>query len=229
MSNRIFLLFETWFVIIQLLFEKRRTSPTKEEAMRKRNILMFFLILCVCFVYCVKNAGATAIVGIIQDGRIWVSGDSRAVSGYTITDDVQKVFKSEDGRFIVGFAGSLRGGQVLQYFLKVPLQEKNQTVLEFMVKTFVPAIQKCLSEKNGGMVEIIVGYKSRLFLIDSEFVVIESTLRGFDAIGIGRAYCLGSLCATEGMSPEQRIKIAIEAAARFNAAVAPPINVLTLP
>ncbi|MBI4837472.1 MAG: hypothetical protein HY813_03670 [Candidatus Portnoybacteria bacterium] len=201
--------------------------------MKKRNILVLFLIACICFGYCVKNVGATAIVGIVQDGRVWIGGDCRALSGYEITDYVQKVFKSEDGRFIIGFAGLLKSGQVLQYFLEVPPQNDNQTVFEFMVKTFVPAMQKSLSEKgaNANTIEILVGYKSQLFLIDSESIVIEATHRGFSAIGSGRSYCLGSLCATSGkeMGPEQRIKMALEAATRFSAAVAAPFDILTLP
>ena len=51
---------------------------------------------------------------------------------------------------------------------------------------------------------------------------------GFDAVGSGAEYALGALKVSERMQPTRRIKRALEVAAHFNMAVAPPFVVKTL-
>jgi ATP-dependent protease HslVU (ClpYQ) peptidase subunit len=61
----------------------------------------------------------TCIVGMVENGKVYIGGDSAGVSGfdYHIRED-QKVF--QNGDMIFGFTSSFRMGQLLQYSLKIP-------------------------------------------------------------------------------------------------------------
>lgn len=170
----------------------------------------------------------TCIVGIVDNGMVYIGGDSAGSDGYNVTirkDD--KVFVKEDMAF--GFTDSFRMGQILKYDFDIPFTKASQDPMEYMVKTFIPGLRTCLSsggfakkdnnvEKGG---EFFVGYKSRLFRIQSDFQVGESHDK-FDAIGSGAEIARGALYATQTLPTSQRIELALEAATRYNAFVRPP-------
>lgn len=69
-----------------------------------------------------------------------------------------------------------------------------------------------------------MGFRKRLFHVQGDFQVGESVI-DFDAAGGGRELALGSLWTTQtfGLSPEKRLRLAIEAAEQFNNGVAGPV------
>ena len=78
--------------------------------------------------------------------------------------------------------------------------------------------------------EIIVvklGYKDKLYSVESDFQVGES-LDNYAACGSGEDFALGSLATTEGLglSPEERIRVALQAASKFSVSVAPPYQII---
>ncbi|MDX0897402.1 hypothetical protein GOD90_10395 [Sinorhizobium medicae] len=174
----------------------------------------------------------TCIVGIAQDGNVWLGGDSAGVSGYSITQrrDV-KVFRN--GPFIMGFTSSFRMGQLLAHAFHPPKRHADTDVYKFMVTEFVDAVRGCL--KSGGYAEthnsaerggtFLVGYEGRLFKIEGDYQVGESLL-GYDACGCGDDIALGSLYSTAGQEPAQRIMTALGAASCFSAGVIAPFNVV---
>ena len=55
----------------------------------------------------------TCIAGLIEDGNIWIGGDSAAVTHYRMMKRADtKVFIN--GPFLIGFTSSYRMGQILQ-------------------------------------------------------------------------------------------------------------------
>jgi ATP-dependent protease HslVU (ClpYQ) peptidase subunit len=123
--------------------------------------------------------------------------------------------------------------QLLHYELQVPPYEDGMDVEEYLVTRLVNAVRDCL--KAGGYAKkedereeggnFLIGYRSRLFEMVDDYHVSEP-VNGYEAVGSGAKYALGSLYATPHLPPEQRVALALEAAAYHNAYVRPPYHCL---
>jgi len=61
----------------------------------------------------------TCIVGLVENGKVYIGGDSAGVAGLDITTRKdEKVFQKEN--MIFGFTSSFRMGQILRYSFKNP-------------------------------------------------------------------------------------------------------------
>lgn len=176
----------------------------------------------------------TCIVGLEQDGVVYIGGDSAAISmdnlsAFTISEP--KVFINKG--VIIGYTTSFRMGQLLQYSLSIPKQSSKKTDSEYLVTDFINAVRKCFKKNEWGNGDkgscgyFLVGYKGKLYSIESDYQVIRTT-HGYNACGIGEQYALGALFATkEEKDPKKRIITALEAAANSNAGVMAPFIVLS--
>lgn len=161
-----------------------------------------------------------------------MGGDSAGVSNYDISvRKDSKVFYV--GEFLVGCTTSFRMMQLLRFSVK-PI-EINKDIFEYMCTDFVNEIRKVF--KEGGYAEIkdgkelggqfLVAYKNRLFMIDADFQVSEH-INGYDAVGCGYAYALGSIFSQKDKLPTRGIIYkALECAAYFSAGVCEPFNILS--
>jgi hypothetical protein len=174
----------------------------------------------------------TCIVGIAENGRVYIGGDSAGVGGLDLTVRAdEKVFKNGD--FLFGFTSSFRMGQLLKYSLTPPLKAPDAPNHKYLCTSFVNAIRETL--KSGGYATkkdesehggtFLVGYQGGLYQIESDYQV-GIPADGFDACGCGDQIARGSLFSTVGQDPKKRIITALEAAHRFSAGVRPPFLVL---
>jgi ATP-dependent protease HslVU (ClpYQ) peptidase subunit len=174
----------------------------------------------------------TCIVGLVEKDAVYIGGDSAGVGGLDITVRAQsKVF--QNGPFLMGYTSSFRMGQLLQYAFDPPVRTVSQDVYGYMVTTFADAVRECL--KGGGYARkdndveaggtFLVAYEGRLFTIEDDYQVYE-TADGFNAVGCGADYALGSMHVTGYMNPEGRIRMALETSAHFSAGVRGPFTVL---
>lgn len=172
----------------------------------------------------------TCIVGIVEAGKVYIGGDSAGVAGYSLTVRAdRKVFRNGD--FVMGFTSSFRMGQLLAHAFTPPKRHLDVDVYKFMVTDFVNSVRDCL--KTGGYAEkhneaeragtFLVGYAGRLFKVDSDYQVGEPA-DPFEACGCGEAVALGALYANPAGKPQDRLKIALEAAERFSAGVRGPFH-----
>lgn len=175
------------------------------------------------------------------DGSVLMAGDSAGVSVQSlaiVTRSDRKVFLKHDtmgNEFGVGFCGSYRMGQLIQYNLTIPPIPIDTDLHEYMVLTFIPALRTCL--KEGGFTTIenntetsdvfLISVKGRIFYIDSDFQVGENA-DPYSACGCGEDLALGAFSATEtlGLEPEKRVTLAMEAASKFSAGVRPPFHMI---
>jgi ATP-dependent protease HslVU (ClpYQ) peptidase subunit len=88
---------------------------------------------------------------------------------------------------------------------------------------------------GGVQVTLLVAYRNRIFTVSQDGAVVELAAP-YAAIGSGQQFALGALAglqvsgADEKLSPEQRVIIALSAAATFSSSVAPPFTVFkTMP
>lgn len=175
----------------------------------------------------------TCIVGLKQDGKVYIGGDSAGVGDYDLTLRAdKKVFRN--GPFLIGFTSSFRMGQLLAYKFAPPEPKAGQDLMAFMVVDFIDAARECLkysgfsrvkdNEEEGG--NFLVGYQDRLFNIGTDFQVGES-VSGHDAAGCGESFALGCLYATKGKKPRDRVIAALECAEAHSAGVRAPFFVLS--
>ena len=172
----------------------------------------------------------TCIVAWIEDGDVWVGGDSAGVSGWAMHLRADaKVFTNHE--YVMGFTTSFRMGQILRYSLEPPSPPGNRGLSKFMATTFIDAVRKSLSKggyakkelevESGG--EFIVGCVGRLFIVHSDYQVAEP-IDNFAAVGCGQDIARGSLYATrkQKFKPRERLLAALTAAERYSAGVRRP-------
>lgn len=174
----------------------------------------------------------TCIVGLVDNGDVYIGGDSAGVAGLSLTIRAdEKVFGN--GSFLFGFTTSFRMGQLLRYKFSPPDQTIHQGDMEYMVTSFIDSARRCFANNGFGDKEatqggtFLVGFNGKLYTIEGDFQVGIPTA-GYDAVGCGADLALGAMYATEGMPPEDRINTALLAASTFSAGVAPPFTILRL-
>jgi ATP-dependent protease HslVU (ClpYQ) peptidase subunit len=171
----------------------------------------------------------TCIVGLVDNGQVYIGGDSAGVSGWDLVQrSDRKVFRNGD--FVMGFTSSFRMGQLLAFGFNPPKLVHGADVFAYMVTEFVDAARQRL--KDGGFAttkdsadiggHFLVGVAGRLFNIASDYQVGES-VHGYDACGCGGQIAMGSLRSTRLWSdPKARVHEALEAGEAFSAAVRGP-------
>jgi hypothetical protein len=99
---------------------------------------------------------------------------------------------------------------------------------KYVLQALIPALRKgfeaaCYEPEPGS--EFLVGIMDRLFLVDSDYGVTESS-SGYDAVGIGREFALGSLWTTGKliMQPLDRMHAALGAASQLSPYVREPFH-----
>ena len=178
----------------------------------------------------------TCIVGLIDNNKVYIGGDSCGAdsNGDRSTRKDTKVFKV--GEFTVGYTSSFRMGQLLRFKFKLPKPPRdNKKLYEYMVVKFVEELRKTFKKGGYGNINkegrdeggtFLVGIRYRLFTIFDDYQVAEKT-DGFDSVGCGYPYALGSLESTRGNKPLHRILTALNVAAKFHGAVKGPFRVIT--
>ena len=174
----------------------------------------------------------TAIAGVVEDGKVWIGGDSAGVADYSLTLRAdEKVFKN--GPFLFGFTTSFRMGQLLRYAFNPPDHDPRIDDFKYLVTTFMDAVRDCL--KNGGYASssggsekggtFLLGYKGNLYSVYDDYQVGKA-VDGINAVGCGEQIVKGALFVQQNVKPEKRIKLALTAAERFSSGVRGPFLVL---
>lgn len=173
----------------------------------------------------------TCIVGLVEDGKVYIGGDSAGVAGYSLTvRKDKKVFQV--GNVLIGGTSSFRMLQLLQYAFTLPEYDPATDLDKYMATTFIDAIRQCF--KDGGYASksneqesggsFLIGLRGRLFEIEADYQVGEP-LDGYAAVGCGAEIARGVMYATPDMQPKKRIELALQASERHNAGVRGPFHI----
>lgn len=177
----------------------------------------------------------TCIVAIVdkENNRVVMGADSAGTCGMDLTIRKDpKIFKN--GPFLIGCTGSFRMMQILNHSFKPPTVTKKD-IFKYMCTDFIDEVREVF--KRGGFLQkyeegddkggcFLVAYKDRLFQVQNDFQVSETT-RGYDAIGCGSDYALGNIYAGLLSGSRSNIIGALSAAEYFSAGVCEPFNILT--
>lgn len=177
----------------------------------------------------------TCILGVVEDSQIYIGADSASSNSSTIsTVTNSKVFRK--GEMIFGFTTSWRMGQLLQYGLNIPIDNRKD-VLEYMIVDLVNAIRKCFKDGGWGKTKdgedsggsFLIGYKNRLFRIDSDYQVAENYIN-YQSVGCGEDFAKGAYHALNDydIKTEEKILLSLKAAAKFSTGVEGPFRIIKL-
>lgn len=170
----------------------------------------------------------TCIVGLVEQGTVYVGADSAGVSGLDIRVRADpKVFRV--GSYLIGYTTSFRMGQLLRFGFAPPEQDPRHSDDEHMMTVFVDAVRERF--KGGGYATVnnnvetggtfLIGYRGRLYIVQQDYQVGVPVLP-YDAVGCGADMALGALYATEGGRPRDRVLLALQAAEQFSGGVRRP-------
>lgn len=176
----------------------------------------------------------TCIVGLVDNGKVWMGADAQCGAYEVHLVPGQKVFL-KDG-FLIGGCGSLRTLQLVRYKMTIPKYHSDDDLLEYMVTDFAESLRTCL--KTGGIAEkeneresyygdLLVGREGRIFLVGSNYCVIEG-VEPYLTTGSGGDLARGSLRTTSHLAPVDRIRKALEAANVGNSFVRPPFTIMDI-
>ena len=173
----------------------------------------------------------STVIGLKIKDDIWIGSDSRASTeeGEIRPIKTEKVF--ENGPYLIGFIGSVRGGQIIrkQYF-KPPSNpydwpdalidqcQKKSCIANGDPQTAIMLCNYIVADKRDNKLYEI--------LIDFQMNDVDT----ITAIGSGSPYAFGSLFSTKELNikGDEKVKMALEAAAYFDSATGPPFNVRKL-
>ena len=173
---------------------------------------------------------------------IWMGADSAGST--TDTSYIQtnpKVFIKAN-KMIIGYVGSFRMGQILQYNFSLPLHRKSdESNMEYMVRSFIPELMKTFKEKGivtvrdefvYGIGEFLVGYNGELFSIDNAFQVLQQETN-FMCCGCGEDFANGAMFGMSLFQPvckdvEKRIRFALQTTEYYSKSVRSPFTILKL-
>ncbi len=188
----------------------------------------------------------TCIAGWIEDGQVWLGGDSSEAAGTTqFLRNHPKVFSRSEGgiKWLMAISGIARASQLLQYELEFPSSEgfDESDICGFVVTKLVPGIRELFSKhgflkRKEGMDEmdgpIMVGVKGHLLTIDPLFFVREvpekyATMGSGGAVARGVLWTLSNIEIKENLTPKERLLKALLAAEECTTSVSHPFHVIS--
>jgi ATP-dependent protease HslVU (ClpYQ) peptidase subunit len=179
----------------------------------------------------------TCIVGLNTGNKIIIAGDGMGSNGFTgFQEKKPKVFKKDN--FIFGVCGDFRVMQILANKFSAPKRMIDQTTDDYIYNTFIDYIftlfkdNNCLNLKDGKLEfqgSFLFGYEKELYQMFGNFQININSL-GYDECGSGGYHAIASLYSTNGLdiSPEDRVKKAIECANQFVISVDNKIDIVEL-
>lgn len=179
----------------------------------------------------------TCIITLKDGNRIYMGADSCVSGSHQRTLGEPKIIKK--GEFLLGSAGSLRGAQLFQYATPLLNICEGEDPYNYLISTVCRTMRNVFShygflyeenkQEHAGNNVFLMVFRGETYYIGIDFA-IDRPKDSFTAIGSGQRYALGSLYATEftDFSPEKRIKLALDAASKYDYGVAPPYEILSL-
>ncbi len=160
--------------------------------------------------------------------QFYLAADSAATTedGDIRPIKVNKIIRRGD--YLIGFAGSVRTGQLLgEYYLDIP--DTIEELVESLRKVITETGCLITSEYGTSMTQtcFIIIFKDKIYEILSDFQLNE--IKGdFTAIGVGTPYALAAMELIQDMdlSPTDKLKKALDVVRIYQTTVRPPYVVV---
>ena len=179
----------------------------------------------------------TCVVAIVdEDKNIHMGSDGLASDSHsqTIITDPKFFFV---GEMLIGFAGSFRSAQVLQYQAFLPDRTELQEDLEYLIGSFIPAVRDVFAANglynvhDGAEIfegEFLIGYRGKIYKMQNDFSLIHA-VDDFAAIGAGGEVGNAVMYATNQMQLTcyERLALALESSAYQISTVKAPFHYIS--
>ncbi|CAM0111736.1 peptidase HslV family [Vibrio phage 166E36-1] len=177
----------------------------------------------------------TCIVAVAKDEHVWMAGDLMGSNGFTkkVYSDT-KVFVNGD--FIIGYCGSFRMGQILQYNWEQPPRIEGLTDRQYLQTDVIESMRNCLAqfgvgefkegEHQGG--NFLIGYRGGIYEMQNNFSILKND--DFAAIGSGTYHAeaaLKVLTEVPDFDPAYVLQKAIEVAGEFTTSVSKECTIVS--
>ena len=179
----------------------------------------------------------TCIVALREWNRIYLGADSCVSGSHTRITGKPKVLRK--GEFLLGGAGHVRGNQLFKYSLFLPNPCEGEDSYSYLINTVTVKMRQVFrvhgflreeeKQQRAANNSFILIYRGEIYKIGSDFSV-NNPLEDYFAVGSGEHFALGSLYSTEktNLDPETRIKIALDAASKYDGFVSPPYEIISM-
>lgn len=184
----------------------------------------------------------TCIVGYIDQPNsvMYIASDSAFSSGdQVMVKSTKKIFCKK--KMLIGLTGYPRLLQLVEWKMEFPLHRKHVEPPQYIIDFWVDDLRSCLKEHGFNKniegqekfvdSELLICYQGKLFNVQPNYQVIEP-LTHYYAVGSGEEYAMGALHVLDqechDMTPTDKIRLALEAAAEHVGSVAPPFYQLQL-
>ena len=177
----------------------------------------------------------TCIVAVAKDEHVWMAGDLMGSNGFTkkVYSDT-KVFVNGD--FIIGYCGSFRMGQILQYNWEQPPRIEGLTDRQYLQTDVIESMRNCLAqfgvgefkegEHQGG--NFLIGYRGGIYEMQNNFSILKND--DFAAIGSGTYHAeaaLKVLTESPDFDPAYVLQKSIEVAGEFTTSVSKECTIVS--
>ena len=173
----------------------------------------------------------TVIAALVdkETGISYIGGDRGASTPSSIHQMSEpKVWKYED--YLFGYYGVMSGEKIKFNFM--PPAVGNNDLVTFMNSTFLQELnevyERCHIDKHEDL-ELVVVVQGQIFVHNAEDMSMTPYAMNYIGEGSGGTYSMGAFYATEDIdiSPEDRIRLALEAAVKYNPFCLDPIDILS--
>lgn len=170
----------------------------------------------------------SCVIGLVHKKKVYLASDGLASTDDGDTRPINAVKLFRKGSYLLGYAGSIRTGQIIQrgtFKLPTKIWRWSDIIREQITKK--GAITKDDGQADAQTSNFIIGHKGKLYEILSDFQMSEINEKGYTAIGAGSTIALGSLYTTADLDwePEDRLYKALNAATEFARACGPPFTI----
>jgi ATP-dependent protease HslVU (ClpYQ) peptidase subunit len=168
----------------------------------------------------------SCVIGLKHKNDVYVAADGVASTEDGDTRPIKAVKIFRRGNYLLGYAGSIRTGQIIQRGdFKAPKSIWGWPDLmreQINIGGALITIGETQSQMSGS--NFIIAHKGKLYETLCDFQINEIGELGFTAIGAGATIALGSLFTSQDMdfTPEQRLYLALESASEFARSCGPP-------
>lgn len=180
----------------------------------------------------------TCIVAIEHEGTVHLGSDSFLGGAFTRDQLDRPKFFTKGPRFVIGFAGGLRGAQIVEHDLSFRKRRKGEDEESYLVTEVAHKLQTNFKKVGAAILDeghveshdadFLVCINGKVFVIQDDYSVIRSR-HGFAAIGAGQDFALGVLgCLNSiesALDPQAKIKLALTVAAEFSPQVCGPFHI----
>jgi ATP-dependent protease HslVU (ClpYQ) peptidase subunit len=179
----------------------------------------------------------TCIVALEHKGLSYIGSDSFMGNANTRDVTVRPKLFAKGERFVIGFAGSFRGAQLVEYgisFRKIKAKEDEESYLVTEVakkiqQGFALARVNFTNEDGNDSSDacFLMCIRGKVFLMQKDYSVVRSR-NGFATLGAGQDCASGALSAMARtkLEPKEKLFRALSIAAELSPLVCDPFHII---